>query len=216
MSRPLATIITATWGRPRTILERAIPSVRAQDYGGEIEHLIVTDGHDRSLNKVLEAAGYSEEAGSLRRVISMGRNWSMLSGDGGMGAIPRLIGSFMAAGEYIGYLDDDNAYLPCHVSALVSALEETGADFAYSRWLHAGTDGLTGGQAPPGRTRTDSSAIMHRAATLKHGSWWMDGYEADGVLAERWLAAGCSWAFVDEPTLILYPHRCGAPDDLEG
>ena len=113
-------------------------------------------------------------------------------------------------------VDDDNAYLPCHVSALVSALEETGADFAYSRWLHAGTDGLTGGQAPPGRTRTDSSAIMHRATTLKHGSWWMDGYEADGVLAERWLAAGCSWAFVDEPTLILYPHRCGAPDDLEG
>lgn len=209
------TAVTPTWGRPRTVTERAIPSVAAQDYDGGIEHLIVTDGLDEGLNEVLEGAGYSQAAGTQRRLVAMGRNWSMLSGDGGVGAVPRLLGSFLAAGDYIAYLDDDNEWLPHHVSTLVTALEESGAHFAYSRWRHAGTD-ETGGEMPPGRTRTDSSALMHRAVTLKHGSWWLDGYEADGVLAERWVAAGCSWAFADEVTFILHPHRCGAPDEQEG
>lgn len=201
------TVVTATWGRPKTILERAIPSVRAQDYR-PIEHIIVTDGRDPDLNRVLNGAGYSE-TGRFARLVSLGRNWTGFSGDGAIGAVPRLVGSYLAAGDYICYLDDDNEFLPHHVSTLAGLLESQNADLACSRYLHAGQPS---GSPPPGRDRTDTSSFMHRASVLKHGSWGLDGYAGDGLLVERWVAAGVKWAFTEEITMVLHAHRSGAPD----
>ena len=36
--------------------------------------------------------------------------------------------------------------------------------------------------------------------------------ESLDLLIERWLAAGVTWTYVDEPTMILNGHRRGAPD----
>jgi glycosyltransferase involved in cell wall biosynthesis len=212
--RALVTIVTPTWGRPRTIVRRAIPSVAAQDYPN-IQHIVVTDGYDPELNDVLRAAGYSEGDQS-RRLVQLGWNWSHPEVvRGGVGTIPKLVGAWLAAGMYIGYLDDDNEYLPHHVSAMVAALESSGADFACSRWQSGYPGGPPAGGAPPGRGRTDTSGIMHRTSILPRGTWQIDGYEADGALAERWVAAGCSWTFVEDPTFVLYVHRHGTPDGPE-
>ena len=35
-------------------------------------------------------------------------------------------------GEYIGFLDDDDIFYPCHISKLISHIEERGLDAAYS------------------------------------------------------------------------------------
>lgn len=211
MTAPLVTVVTATWKRPRTILERAVPSLAAQHYQ-PVEHLIVTDGYDPDLNRTLRNAGYDEDS-RTHRLVCLGRNQSapeMVRG--GVGVVPRLVGSWLAAGEYITYLDDDNELLPDGLGKLVDALEDSGADFACSRW-HDGPDGLVAGWSPPGRGRTDTGSIMHRASTLRHGSWDPQiGYENDGALVEKWSAAGCRWVFVDEPTFVLHPHRLGAPD----
>ena len=208
------TVVTATWKRPRTILDRAIPSVQAQDYPN-VQHVIVTDGYDEDLNRTLRDQGYGE-ANWMRRLVNLGRNWSHPDHvHGGVGVIPRLVGAYMAAGDYITYLDDDNAYERHHVSTMVAALESSGADFACSRWFHGRPAGPVGGGTPPGRGRTDTSSIMHRPAALNHGTWDPSvGYENDGALVEAWIAAGCSWVFVDEPTFVLWPHRHGAPDGL--
>ena len=209
MTAPLTSVVTATWGRPKTILEHAVPSVRAQDYQ-PIEHIVVTDGYVEHLNRELFRAGYTYGSRS-RRLVCLGRNWTGFSGDGGVGAVPRLVGSYLAGGEYICYLDDDNDWLPQHISSLAAALERTGADLATCAWA----DGLTGvicGGTPPGPEKVDTSSFMHRASVLKHGSWGLDGYGGDHLLIERWLAAGVTWTYVDEPTMILNGHRRGAPD----
>lgn len=209
MAKPLVSIVTATWGRPKTIFEHAIPSVAAQDYPA-IEHIIVTDGCDPDLNAALRGAGYTETS-PTRRLVSLGRNWTGFSGDGGVGAVPRLVGSYLAAGEYICYLDDDNDLLPRHVSNLAAALERTGTGLVTCAWY----DGLTGavrGGTPPGPEKVDTSSFMHRAEVLKHRSWGLDGYGGDHLLIELWLAAGVTWAYVDEPTMVLNGHRRGAPD----
>ncbi len=210
---PAVTIVTATWGRPKTIIERAIPSLRGQDYPGPVEHLVITDGFDRHLNNILDGAGYNAY-NPQRRLVWLGKNWSAPEVvHGGVGVIPRMIGSWMAAGDYVGYLDDDNEYLPHHISTLVAALEDSGAGFATSRWKDGGPGGPPAGDTPPGRGRTDTNGIMHRASIVPKGTWeHHDGYENDGALTERWLAAGISHVFVPEPTYILYPHRHGDPD----
>ena len=212
MSVPLVTVVTATWQRPRTIMERAIPSLAAQDYPGDrIQHLIVTDGHDPGLNAVLHAAGYSE-SDQLRKLVNMGRNWSGPEARGGCGVAARLVGAWLAAGEYTGYLDDDNTYLPHHVRAMAAALESSGADFATSRWRMGAPGSFVMGDPNPGRGRTDTTGIMHKTSILPHGDWRMDGYESDGALVERWLANGRTHVHVPEATFVLYPHRYGAPD----
>jgi glycosyltransferase involved in cell wall biosynthesis len=206
----LVTVVTATWGRPQTVCRYAIPSIAAQTYS-PLEHIIVTDGHDETLNKVLAAEGYSED-GTERRLVWLGRNWTGFSGDGAIGAVPRLVGSFLASGDYITYLDDDNEYLPHRIESMVAEIETKKVDIVFTAWQHGGRGGSPGGSAPPCRGQVDTSSFMHRASVLRHGSWGMDGYEGDGILVERWLAAGCTWSFLSEPTMILNYHRLGIPD----
>jgi glycosyltransferase involved in cell wall biosynthesis len=208
--RPPVTVVTATWGRPKTIAERAIPSVAAQDYQGSVEHLIITDGVSTELNTVLAGYGYYctsfPEPG--KRIVPLGRNWSAPEmARGGVGVIPRRVGAYLASGDYIAYLDDDNEYLPHHITVMVDALEKSGADFALSRWQD-------GPAVAPRRGVSDTNCIMHRPSVLRYGTWDpADGYENDGALVERWAAAGASHVIVPEPTFILHPHRIGAPDD---
>ena len=199
----LVTIITATWRRPRTILEHAIPSVERQDYP-DIEHLIIPDGYDPDLNRVLTDAGYSPD-GDRRRLVWLGRNWTGFSGDGGIGAVPRLVGSYLAAGEYIGYLDDDNDLTPDHVSKLVEVLETQQVDIAlcpWEQWQDASTH------------IADTSTFLHRASVLKKGSWELDGYCGDSRLVNRWIDAGVTWGYHNEQTVTLGRHNGGkgAPD----
>lgn len=213
MADPLVTVITATWGRPRTILEHAIPSVAAQDYA-QVQHLIVTDGHDPALNTALRIAGYSEGNYS-RRLVSLGRNWSQVHADGGVGATARLAGCFLAAGDWVTYLDDDDDWLPHHVRTMVACGEGAGADLVCSAWLH-GPHREVRGSPPPRAGHTGTSMMMHRPALLKVSAWRPEGYCADGWLAERWVAGGARWAFHPEPTVILRGHNHGAPDPPGG
>jgi glycosyltransferase involved in cell wall biosynthesis len=199
----LVTMITATWGRPKTILKHAIPSIQRQDYP-EIEHLIIPDGYDPVLNEVLANAGYSP-GGYRKRLVWLGRNWTGFSGDGGIGAIPRLVGSYLAAGEYIGYLDDDNDLTPDHVSKLVHILENQGKDIALSPWE----------DWPDASSHiADTNTFLHRAAVLKRGSWGLDGYTGDSRLVNRWIDNGASWGYHDDRTVTLNRHNGGkgAPD----
>jgi glycosyltransferase involved in cell wall biosynthesis len=203
----LVSVITATWGRPRTILEHAVPSVAAQTYP-DIEHIVVTDGYDPSLYDVLSRHGYSDAPGSRKRLVCLGRNWTGFSGDGAQGSTPRLVGTYLATGEYITYLDDDDDYLPHHVEAIAAALSG-GAELVCTAWQ--GHPGLPSGTAP-GVGTTGTSMMAHHVDLLKQSTWMREGYESDGRLAERWIAGGARWVFLPEPTVLLNGHRVGAPD----
>ncbi|HEY5990554.1 MAG TPA: glycosyltransferase, partial [Streptosporangiaceae bacterium] len=140
-----------------------------------------------------------------RRYVECGRNW------GGVGHAARAAGAFLAAGDWICYLDDDNEYLPGHVEVMVAEAERSGAMLVCTAWRMP--DGATWGWTPPGTNRTDSSSFLHHRDLLRVDSWEPgDGYAADGALVERWIAAGVRWSFLPEPTLIYHGARGGAPE----
>lgn len=208
--RPLVSVVTATWGRPQTVLEAAIPSVAAQTYQ-PLQHIIVTDGFDERLNALLREAGYDEKT-PRRLLVQLGRNWTQFMGDGAQGAAPRLVGSFLAAGDYLCYLDDDNEFLPHHVATLAAALD-AGADLACCRTcLTASRDHARFVAERPGREAADTNLFMHRAELLRSSTWGFDGYCGDAELVERWVTGGCRWVWVEEPTVVMHPCRLGAPD----
>lgn len=206
MTQPLVSVVTSTWHRPQT-LRRACESVAAQTYP-EVQHVVVIDGRDNATVKVLRELGYSVRGDARKRLVELGRNWSSYSGDGGYGATARLVGAWLGSGEYIAYLDDDVVYHPHHVGTLLS-LFDAATDFVTSQW--------DGGCAstPPGCGRTDTSGIMHRALCLKKvGGFHPDGYESDGHLVERYVAAGLAWKHSPDST-FAHPTGCHRGEPLE-
>lgn len=207
---PAVSIVTATWGRPTTLIDKCLPTVAGQTYPN-IEHLVVIDGHDPSITHALSRHGYSAE-NLDKRVVHLGRNWTGFSADGGIGAVPRLVGSYMARGDYICYLDDDNEITPDHVMSLLAALESTGADLALAGWKdthHGAVHGMSGNLHVG---EVDTSSFMHRAELLKQGSWELNGYEGDHRVVQKWVANGAKYVFTNEISMLLHGHRLGAGD----
>lgn len=188
--RPKISVVTPTWQRARLLTDRCVPSVAAQDYDGEVEHIIVSDGQDPALEGVPGVVFLPEHRVALNRGI-----WA------------RLHGIRLATGDLIAYLDDDNAWRPGHLRLLEQAIREQDVSFAYSRALcRNGRIDRTWeiGCPRPVFGQVDTSLIMHRAGLLDIATWAPSGRPADWDLVDRWLGAGATWAHVPEITLDYY------------
>lgn len=116
------------------------------------------------------------------------------SGDWGVSA--RLRALKRARGEYIAYLDDDNAYVPRHLYDLMAAITVLGCDFVFS------DDSRYIGNGRPEFGHIDTSTILHRRELLEKATWRRSGYAADWDLVERWLEAGATWGYTGRATMI--------------
>lgn len=194
---PSVSIVTATHRRSDVLLGRCIPSVQAQTYS-PVEHLVVIDGPDPALVWQLERFGYRAAADHRRRLVELGRNWGMV------GNAARAVGAFLAAGDWICYLDDDNEFDPDHVETMVAQALAKQVGLVCCAWRTP--TGEVAGWAPPGTNRTDAGSILHHRDLLRISAWQPgDGYAADGALVDRWLAAGVRWSFLDRPTMTYHP-----------
>lgn len=191
-------VVTPTWGRRDVLLERCIPSVQAQTYP-DVEHVVVVDGPDLDMAAALEDAGAWWE-----RPVT----WDVLpehDGNARWGHWARLRGLELATGDYIAYLDDDNAFRPNHLETVIAAMEDQQADFGYSVALFQGRgQPYPVGTQPPSYGQIDTSIIVHRRSLLERGTWEQSMPTIDWDLVERWLSAGAKWAWVPFVTVDYY------------
>lgn len=187
-------VITPTWQRHDLLLNRCIPSVRAQTV--PVEHVVVSDGPDPQLRDLLAGAGvvYAEVPEHHTEGVNVG-GWA------------RNRGLEVATGDLIAYLDDDNAFRPPHIEKLAAALTESTADFAYTRMFRHGIGDVIGTD-PPVHGGVDSSVLMHRRwAPDLFGRWPAPStYSIDWELVGAWLSAGAKWVHVPDVT-VDYFHR---------
>lgn len=186
----LVSVIIPTWRRHDLLLERALPSVRAQTYSNH-EVIVASDGPDPALRTLLadEPVGYVEVAHHDEHPMNFGsraRNHALTR----------------ARGDYIAYLDDDNAWRPDHLDLLVKALEDNpAAGFAYSK-LVTHPQGVVIGSDPPRYGGIDTSVILHRRELLELARWpkpgQIDGdkHAPDWAIVAAWLAKGADWVHV--------------------
>jgi len=200
MAVPAVSVVTPTWHRHDLLLSRCIPSVQAQTWP-LIEHVIVSDGPDPELQDVLSHSVPWASGVTFAQLPEHDEaaRW---------GHHARLRALELAQGEYICYLDDDNAFRPQHVELLVAALEEhPEAGFAYSViQMNGHGEPYPVGADPPYLGGIDTSAIMHRRGLLEVASWRCNGHQqtVDWDLVARWVQAGVTWAFVHEVTADYY------------
>ena len=197
MAVPLVSVITPTWQRHDLLLDRCIPSVAAQDYPA-VQHVIVSDGPDNVLAGKIAGRSCGAVVWDALPAHDPAARW---------GHWARLRGLELATGEYIAYLDDDNAFRPGHLAKLAAALDaDPSAGFAYSQiMMHNGGSSYVVGVPPPAYGQIDTSAIMHRRGLLDTATWRDAGQlTIDWDIVERWLHAGAGWAHVPEVTADYY------------
>lgn len=206
----LVSVITPTWQRHDVLISRCIPSVFQQNFAA-VEHVVVSDGPDRDLEQLLAADLWRRPRKTRPLVVDTLPQH--LDGPIDYGSRARNRGLELASGQYVAYLDDDNAYRTNHLRKLVSLLERTGADFAYSKMLVHWGDGpdYEIGSPPPTYGRIDTSLLIHKAGVPeKYGLWPLPGeltgdkHAPDWGVVERWLGGGATWAHLPEHTVDYY------------
>jgi len=113
----LVSIIVATYNRPE-MLNCAIKSVVDQTYKN-VEIVVVNDGGE-------DVSDVIDQYKRMGRIVY----FALENGKGTAGA--RNYGLKRVKGKYVGYLDDDDLYLPEHIETVVSALETSSYEVAYS------------------------------------------------------------------------------------
>lgn len=155
--------------------------------------------------------------------IELGRNWhGFLGGDhasqpphapgdrGGRGSravSAALVGTYLAAGDLVAYLDADCEYHPKHLQLLAEVIGD--ADFAYAR-MERFIDGSPWdqvGDGTPAHGRIDGNMVLHRAELLI-GANWRWGGDADWDLISRWLGFRARYEYVPQVT-IRWHHSAG-------
>ena len=132
MPNPKASIIITTHNRPH-LLPRAVESARAA--GSDVEIVVVDDAS-------------ADETAAVCRNLS-GINYVRVERNQRV-AGARNIGLVASHGEYLSFLDDDDARLPDSLDAQIETLErEPRAGLIYGRAIFANQDGAPGTQSYP-------------------------------------------------------------------
>ena len=111
---------------------RALRSVFAQDFDGRIQVMLGVDRSDQSdsaITGLFDQRPANVSACVVRLPYSTSLQYGGVHSAGHGGAL-RSILSFMANSRRVTYLDDDNEWLPSHLSDLVKALQD-------NAWAHS-------------------------------------------------------------------------------
>jgi glycosyltransferase involved in cell wall biosynthesis len=225
MTPPTVSVITATYRRPNLLLDRCIPSVQAQTWPA-VEHIIVHDGpapglaqqiiariaHEPPVPLLKSGPGemFTARPAGPRIPVTYDElpDWVPVANSG---VRPRLRGLELAKGDFIAYLDDDDAYRPEHCELLATALiQNPGSGFAYSQMASHGAQmgpatGNIIGNAELGACQVGTPMIMHRRELTELATWGPPDSMEDWRLVARWLQRLVRAEFVPQVTVDAYP-----------
>jgi GT2 family glycosyltransferase len=191
---PLVSVIVPTYRRP-ALLREAVRSALAQDYRN-LEVIVVGDACPDLDGVVFDDARV--------RIVNLPTN------HGAGGAIPRNYGIMLAAGEIVAYLDDDNAWLPNHVSSVYEAMRAADARFGFSSMQ---VDGVDLRFAEPVHQGIDTSCALHDRELIRRAGWWRSrddvGYAHDWEFLRRVVDAAEAWVCTRLPTLVYRAESSG-------
>jgi len=207
-AQPLISIIVPTYNRAKIIIERTMPSVLGQDYP-HWELLIVGDCMDDAQAAMLREAANIDPRVHFHNLKRRGNYPSM---KGPMwyvaGTKPVNFGLRCARGAWIAHLDDDDEFLPEHLSTLLRAAQAQRSEWAHGmvRFIDdlGREQGLVGGEMPAHGVISRIGSLYHAGLkTFRYNpDCWKYFYPGDWDLWERLLQMGISHTHVTQATAI--------------
>ena len=212
---PLISVVTPTIpGRERLLIDRCIPSVLQQNWPGPLELVIVSDENPvlRRLIGTLQQmeANFGGSSGHARRpirFIEINDTWK--KPDQGIvanGAVPWMIGSRLALGEFISFLGDDDELLPHHAFTHVQAMRAAQTMWSVSKVefrAHGRFHSVIGDDSYV-EGHLDATGIMCWKGALKVATWDPAANIAavDWKLVNDWREGGLEGVFINDVTGI--------------
>jgi glycosyltransferase involved in cell wall biosynthesis len=186
---PVVSVVMAAYNASH-LVRYAIASLQLQDFADW--ELIVVSDHCTDDTEAVVAAFADDRI----RFIDLPTN-------SGQQATPNNVGVQAARGEYLAFLNQDDLFLPDHLSANLACLRETGADLVCSpyarvmaeqrdriavREIVAHADGFeVTGRFSPHTFHVASSWFLRRATALRVGRWRLE--------RETWVLPSQDWLF---------------------
>jgi cellulose synthase/poly-beta-1,6-N-acetylglucosamine synthase-like glycosyltransferase len=193
---PRVSIVTTVYDRTACLARclRAVQHSTCRD----LEQIVVSDAPGPAVEAEIEALVAHTADVRVRHIpcVTRANDWGMT---------PAFVGLRAAAGDFVCFLSDDNAYLPDHFGPLVAALEaDPGLGFVYSSCHYAGRKDLR--WAPPQGARIDLGQPLFRRAVLE--TVFPDGFPFqefawDWRVIATLLEQGVRWQHVDVPSFIF-------------
>lgn len=166
----LASIVIRTRGDRHPLLSRAMASVTAQTYD-KIELVVVEDGSEKARGLVMDLAAETAHAVAYLSIDKGGRS---AAGNAGVAR---------TTGDFIGFLDDDDALFPDHLATLAALLtERPAAPAAYAGSHEARWE--TGADSPPNTKDLPGRVNLPRAFSLER-LWQYNFLPIQSVLFRR-------------------------------
>lgn len=198
---PLVSILIATYNRPKCLTQRAIKSVLNQTY--ENFEIVVVGDHcteetvkavseiddERLIFHNLPERGKYPEDPVLRWMVA--------------GVTPSNKAIDMASGEWLGPLDDDDAFSPDHIEVLLNHALENDYEMVYGKVLNEEENGhwSTLGSYPLQEKEISRMAVLYHSnlSFMKYDiNSWKYYQPGDWNLWRRMKEAGVKIGFVDE------------------
>jgi hypothetical protein len=178
-----------------------------------VEHVIVSD-ENPALRQRLRTL---DEGARPIRLIEINGTWKNADTKIANGAVPWMIGSRLALGEFVNFLGDDDELLPHHVSAHVRGMQTAQAMWSLSKiefraggeyWNIIGDETYMEGHL-------DATGIMCWKGALTRATWDpAAGIAAvDWKLVNDWRTMGLPGVFINDVTGI---HHDGWLSGLTG
>ena len=174
-SRPLITVIVATYNRSRLLTERCIPSILGQTYG-HFELIVVGDGCTDDTEELVSQI--EDPRLKFRNLPERGqypsdprRRW-MVAGTAPVNEALRL-----AQGDFITHLDDDDEYVLDRLEKLVKFTIDNQCDFVWHPFWREQDDGQwsINPAVEIAHGEITSGAVLYRG-WFKKVPWKIDAY----------------------------------------
>lgn len=203
---PAVAVITPTWKRDLSIIDRCIRSVKSQSYNGKIIHLICSDGEEEPAVKDL-VNSYKDVRTQYHCVVESTNSY-------GGGVRHWILENFVKDASFISYVchvDDDNVIFPHYIEAHVNALENAkDCQFSICKIVHLGPLPSHLGNAPqvingipPVFQNIDTLQVMVRKEAMVQCGWdhfsGEKGYYNDGYTYDR---LGKMFKWIEVPELL--------------
>jgi glycosyltransferase involved in cell wall biosynthesis len=204
---PLVTVRIATYNRPDLLLERAVRSALAQTYPN-LEILVVGDGCDPETGQALATVDdprlryvnlptrglYPAERAARRKVA---------------GSHPMNAGLFLARGDWIAWLDEDDEFTPDHVEVLLRHAQAGRYEWVYSNAEYEARPGewVTVGEHPLRRAFPPGTVLYSSALRFmphSNTSWKLRLEPSDWNLWKRMQRIGVRMGYLDRVTFRYY------------
>lgn len=150
-AKPTVSVVIPTCNR-LDLLERSVTSALAQTYPA-LEIIVVNDA-GAPVDKLLKKIDRDKLVKSVRHETNKGASGA------------RNTGVRMAKGDYIAFLDDDDAWLPHHLATVVPALKASGKRFGYGLAEYVVDDMRDGQLVNVGRSQPYSHVPYSRERLL--------------------------------------------------